>query len=277
MVISSCSAYLQIKFGTQLPIMPRPKPGSAETHRTMQVVNHVRALIEHGTLKPGDKIPPERDFARTLKISRASLRAGIGYLAALGIMKIKHGVGTFVADGPPDFGKASLSLIGALHGFQSWQLFEARSLLESGLAALAAERGTEEHHAALAEEVAEMFASVEKPTDYLIHDVLFHRIIAQASGNPILGAIMETVTSSMYDDRRKTVERSIDLRESAEMHREIYRAIRGRKPAEALKLMEQHLQMAKTAQGMERPAAKRAQGAKEKAAATNEAPRAHKN
>ncbi|MFP5236087.1 MAG: FadR/GntR family transcriptional regulator [Acidobacteriota bacterium] len=222
----------------------------------MQVVNHVRALIENGTLKPGDQIPPERDLARTLQISRASLRTGIGYLAALGVMKIKHGVGTFVADGPPDFGRASLSFIGALHGFQSWQMFEARILIESGMAALAAERGKEEHHAALAEEVAEMFATIDKPTDYLIHDVLFHRVIAQASGNPILASIMETVTSSMYDKRRKTVERAIDLRESAEMHREIYRAIRGRKPGEASKLMEQHLRMAQAAQGMERPVGK---------------------
>jgi GntR family transcriptional repressor for pyruvate dehydrogenase complex len=236
--------------------MPRSKPQTSESHRTMQVVNHVRALIENGTLKPGDQIPPERDLARTLQISRASLRTGIGYLAALGVMKIKHGVGTFVADGPPDFGRASLSFIGALHGFQSWQMFEARILLESGMAALAAERGKEEHHAALAEEVAEMFATLDKPTDYLIHDVLFHRVIAQASGNPILASIMETVTSTMYDKRRKTVERAIDLRESAEMHREIYRAIRARKPAEASKLMEQHLRMAQAAQGMERPVAK---------------------
>ena len=223
----------------------------------MQVVNHVRTLIENGTLKSGDQIPPERDLARTLQISRASLRTGIGYLAALGVMKIKHGVGTFVADGPPDFGRASLSFIGALHGFQSWQMFEARILLESGLAALAAERGKEEHHAALAEEVAEMFAAIDTPTDYLIHDVLFHRLVAQASGNPILASIMETITSSMYDKRRKTVERAIDLRESAEMHREIYRAIRGRKPADARRLMEQHLKMAQTAQGMERPVSKR--------------------
>jgi GntR family transcriptional regulator, transcriptional repressor for pyruvate dehydrogenase complex len=237
--------------------MPRTKAPISESHRTMQVVNHVRALIENGTLKPGDQIPPERDLARTLQISRASLRTGIGYLAALGVMKIKHGVGTFVADGPPDFGRASLSFIGALHGFQSWQMFEARILLESGLAALAAERSKEEHHAALAEEVAEMFATIDKPTEYLIHDVLFHRIIAQASGNPILASIMETVTSSMYDKRRKTVERAMDLRESAEMHREIYRAIRGRKPAEARRLMEQHLQMAQAAQGMERPVNKR--------------------
>jgi GntR family transcriptional repressor for pyruvate dehydrogenase complex len=219
----------------------------------MDVVNHVRSLLENGTLRPGDKIPPERDFARTLKISRASLRTGIGYLAAMGVMKIRHGVGTFVADGPPDFGEASLSLMGALHGFQSWQMFEARSILESSLAALAAERGKEEHHTALAEEVAEMFATLNAPSDYLIHDVLFHRIIAQASGNPILAAIMETVTSSMYDRRRRTVEHATDLRESAEMHREIFRAIRARKPLDARRLMEEHLRLAQVAQGVQHP------------------------
>jgi len=223
----------------------------------MQVVNHVRAMIENGSLKPGDQIPSERELAKALKISRASLRTGIGYLAALGVMKIKHGVGTFVADGPPDFGQASLSFIGALHGFQSWQMFEARILLETGLAALAAERGKEEHHAELAEQVAEMYASIDDPGEYLIHDVMFHRVIAQASGNPILAAIMETVTSSMYDQRRKTAERSTTLRESAEMHREIYRAIRARKPADARRFMEQHLRLAQSAQGMERPGAKR--------------------
>ncbi len=233
----------------------------------MQVVNHVRAMIENGTLKRGDQIPPERDFARMLNISRATLRAGIGYLAALGVMKIKHGVGTFVADGPPDFGQASLSFIGALHGFQSWQMFEARIMLETGLAALAAERGKEEHHAALAEEVAEMFASVENPVEYLVHDVLFHRIIAQASGNPILAAIMETVTSSMYDKRRKTVERATDLRESADMHRQIYRAIRTKSPLEARKLMEQHLRMAQAAQGMEKPSGRRSSNSTEQSPA----------
>lgn len=233
--------------------MRRLKKDQPDTHRTMKVVNHIRALIEDGTLQPGDKIPPEREFASSLKISRASLRTGIGYLAAMGVMKVRHGVGTFVADGPPEFSKSSLSLMGALHGFQTWQMFEARIILESQLAALAAERGKEEHHAAMSEEVAEMFASIEVPSDYLIHDIMFHRLISQASGNPILAALIETITSVLYDNRRKTVERSIDLRESAEMHREIYRAIRSRNAIEARKLMEQHLRMAQEAQGMERP------------------------
>jgi len=245
--------------------MPRVKEEEPNTHRTMQVVNHIRTLIESGTLQPGDKIPPEREFARSLKISRASLRTGIGYMAAMGVMKIRHGVGTFVADGPPQFGTASLSLIGALHGFQSWQMFEARIILESHLAALAAERGKQEQFSALAEEVADMFASMSTPAEYLIHDLLFHRIISQASGNPILAAIIETITSALYDTRRKTVERSTDMRESAEMHREIYRAIRARKPKEAHNLMEQHLRMAQIAQGMERPTGhKRASSASKK-------------
>ncbi|HEY1254702.1 MAG TPA: FadR/GntR family transcriptional regulator [Terracidiphilus sp.] len=233
--------------------MPRTKDDLPSPHRAMQVVNHIRALIADGTLQPGDKIPPEREFARSLNISRASLRTGLGYLAAMGVMKVRHGVGTFVANGPAEFGKASVSIMGALHGFQSWQMFEARLILEGNLAALAAERGTEKQHAALAEEVAEIFASVENPSDFLIHDVLFHRIVSQASSNPILAALMETITSSMYEKRRKSVERSIDLRESAEMHREIYRAIRGRDPVEARRLMEKHLRLAQTAQDMERP------------------------
>jgi GntR family transcriptional repressor for pyruvate dehydrogenase complex len=233
--------------------MTRSKQNLPDAHRTMQVVDHIKALIESGSLKPGDKIPPERDLARSLNMSRASLRTGIGYLAAMGVMKVRHGVGAFVADGPAEFSKVSMGLMGALHGVQSWQMFEARLILESSLAALAAERSKEEHHTALAEEVAEIFASMDSPTEFLIHDVLFHRIVAQAAGNPILSALMETITSSMYDKRRKTVERSIDLRESAEMHRKIFRAIRSRDAAEARKLMEQHLRLAQIAQGMESP------------------------
>ncbi len=231
--------------------MQRTRKDTPDTHRTMQVVNHIRKLIEDGTLQPGDKIPPEREFAQMLNISRASLRTGIGYLAAMGVMKIRHGVGTFVADGPPELGKSSFDLMGALYGFQLWQMFEARLILESHLAALAAERGKEEHHSALAEEVTEMYATFDKPGEYLIHDVSFHRIIARASGNPILAAVMETITSAMYDRRRKTVERSLDLRESAELHREIYKAIRARKPEEASRLMEKHLKLAQQAQGQE--------------------------
>ena len=172
---------------------------------TMQVVDHVRALISSGELKPGDRLPPERELARKLKISRSSLRAGIGFLSAMGVLKSRHGAGTFVSSGPPALDSSSLSVLGALHGFLPWQMFEARLVLEANVAALAAERATGEHIAELAEEVAEMYASLDDPQEYLIHDVRFHRTIARAAGNPILAALMETITANLYDTRRITV------------------------------------------------------------------------
>src|SRR5271170_5773362 len=217
----------------------------------MQVVEHVRSLISSGEVHPGDRLPPERELARKLKISRSSLRAGIGFLSAMGVLKSRHGAGTFVSSGPPALDSSSLSVLGALHGFLPWQMFEARLVLESNVAALAAERATDEHIAELAEEVAEMYAALTDPQEYLIHDVRFHRTIARASGNPILGALMETITASLYQIRSKTIQNAVDLKESSEMHREIYRAIRSHNPAQARRAMEQHLNLARLAQASE--------------------------
>ena len=172
----------------------------------------------------------------------------------MGVLKIRHGAGTFVSDGPPALDSSSLSVLGALHGFLPWQMFEARLVLEASIAALAAERSSEEFIAELAEEVAEMYASLDDPQQYLIHDIRFHRTIARAAGNPILATLMETITSNLYDKRRLTVERSLDLKESAEMHREIFRAIRSRNPQAARHAMERHLNLARMAQAAEQKA-----------------------
>ena len=218
---------------------------------TLQVVDHVRGLIASGALHPGDRLPPERELARELKISRSSLRAGIGFLSAMGVLKSRHGAGTFVSSGPPALDSSSLSVLGALHGFLPWQMFEARQVIEASIAALAAERATGEHIAILAEEVAEMYATLDDPQQYLIHDIRFHRTIARAAGNPILAALMETISANLYDNRHLTVENSQDLKQSAEMHREIFRAIRSHNPHQAKQSMEQHLNLARTAQAAE--------------------------
>jgi GntR family transcriptional repressor for pyruvate dehydrogenase complex len=219
---------------------------------TMQVVDHVRNLVKNGTLKPGHQLPPERELARELKISRASLRAGIGFLSAMGVLKSRHGAGTFLSDGPPALDSNSLAVLGALHGFLPWQMFEARLVLEANVAELAAERATDDHISELAEEVAEMFSAVNDPQEYLIHDIRFHRTIARAAGNPILGALMETISAHLYGNRRLTVANSLDIKESAEMHRVIYRAIRSHNPLAARKAMVEHLNLARMAQAAEK-------------------------
>ena len=224
---------------------------SPHSQLTMQVVEYVRGLIDRGELRPGDRLPPERELARSLKISRSSLRSGIGFLSAMGVLKSRHGAGTFVSSGPAALDSNSLSVLGSLHHFLPWQMFEARLVLEANIAALAAERATDEHIAELAEEVTEMYAALDDPHEYLVHDVRFHRTIAKAAGNPILGALMETIASNLYDNRQLTVANTLDLKESAEMHREIYRAIRSHNPLQARKTMEEHLNLARMSQAAE--------------------------
>jgi GntR family transcriptional repressor for pyruvate dehydrogenase complex len=212
-----------------------------------QVVIQVREMIRGGQLKPGDRLPSERELAKRLGISRASLRHGLRFLAAIGVLTSRHGSGTFIADGPPALDSEPLRMLADLHRFTPDEMFEARKLLEVGLAGLAAKNATDEHLAMMAEEIAEMYAKMEDPQEYLVHDIRFHRAIAAASGNQILAALMNMVSTAMYERRRATVERATDLKESAELHRMIYRLIRARKPDEARAAMNEHLSLAQQA------------------------------
>jgi len=219
------------------------------------VVAHVRALIDQGQLKPGHRLPAERELAVQIGVSRPSVRAGLRALAAMGVVQSRHGAGTFIRSGPPVLGSEPLSFLAALHGFTRDEMFEARRVLEVGVAGLAAERAAGEHLATIAEEITGMYASLEEPLAFLRHDIRFHRAVAAASGNPILASLVEMVSALFYEQRRKTAGRARDLRESAEMHRTIYNALRTRDAARAREMMNEHLSRAQAQQTMEEAAA----------------------
>ena len=194
---------------------------------------------------------PERELAVQLGVSRPSVRAGLRSLAAIGVLQTRHGAGTFITDGPPTLGAEPLSFLAALHGFTRDEMFEARRALEVGVAGLAAERATDEQIATIAEEVTGMYASLDDPQAFLIHDIRFHRAVASASGNPILASLVEMVSALFYEHRRKTAQNGRDLKESAQMHRVVYHAIRGRDAKRARSAMSEHLLLAQQAQSLE--------------------------
>jgi GntR family transcriptional repressor for pyruvate dehydrogenase complex len=227
-------------------------PGTVLARSTRdRVVEHVRRLIENGRLKPGDRLPSERDLALELGVSRPSVRSGLEALESMGVVVSRRGAGNFIADGPPDLGIEPLSLLASLHGFTPNEMFEARLVLEVGVVGLAARHAAGEPIAAMAEEVTEMFASLEDPAAFLRHDVRFHRAIASGCGNRVLAALMEMVAAQFYELRKETVQNARDLRESAEMHRRIFRAIRARDEGAARVAMTEHLQQAQHAQTLE--------------------------
>jgi GntR family transcriptional regulator, transcriptional repressor for pyruvate dehydrogenase complex len=230
---------------------PTSSRGGADTTVGAQVVEHVRKLIEAGRLGPGDRLPPERELAQKIGVSRPSLRSGLRSLQAMGVVQARQGAGTFISDGPPKLGEAPLRFLAALHGFTRDKMFEARRVLEVGTAGLAAERASGDQMAAISEEVASMFATLDQPLEFLRHDVQFHRAVAAGSQNPVLATLIDTVSELVFETRRSTVERATDLKESAEMHRRIYQAIKAKSAERARAEMGEHLDMARQAQAGE--------------------------
>ena len=136
----------------------------------------MRELIDRGALGPGARLPPERDLAAQVGVSRPTVRAGLRTLAALGVVRSRRGSGTYIPDGPPTLGAEALSFLAALHKFTVDDVYEARRILEVGAAGLAAERATPDQLATLADEVASLFASLHDRQVFLVHDINFHRV-----------------------------------------------------------------------------------------------------
>ena len=219
-----------------------------------QVVSFVRGLIEDKALRPGDRLPAERALAARIGVSRPTMRMGLHALAAMGCVQSRHGSGTYIPDGPPALGTESLSLLAALHDFTQPQMYDARRILEVGAAGLAAECATADHIASLAEAVVSLFASTDDPQRFLVHDIGFHRLVAAASGNPIIAAVVEMVSALYYEQRRDTAAQASDrdLRDAADAHRRIYQAIRARDVDAARRAMNEHLLQASAHQRAER-------------------------
>jgi len=224
---------------------------AAAAMTTEQVVARVYALIKRDDLKPGDRLPPERELAKQLGISRPSLRAGLGSLISMGVLQSRQGAGTFIVDGPPALDSEPLRLLAQLHGFSFDHMFETRSILEVSAAGLAAERATAEHLAVMSDEIAEMFAALKDPQQFLVHDIGFHRAVAAACGNPTLATLVEMVSAILYERRRDTIDRAHDFNEALDLHRRVYRAIRARKPDDARVAMREHIVRAQRAFALE--------------------------
>ncbi len=227
------------------------KPMVVASAATAMVADHVRRKILSGELRRGQQLPSEREMVNSLGVSRTSVRAGLQLLASKGILVIRHGTGTFVADGPLVLDSEQFHFLSALHGFSRTDMFEARRSLESTVAGLAAERATGDDLAAISDAVTGMFVSLGDALEFLRYDAAFHRAVAEASKNPIMASLVEMVSGMFFEARKGTAHRGRDLQPVAEKHRLIYRAIRDRDATAASQRMVEHLMGAERLQEIE--------------------------
>jgi GntR family transcriptional repressor for pyruvate dehydrogenase complex len=211
-----------------------------------RIAEQIQDLIARRRLKEGDRLPSEAELARLLRVSRPSLREALKTLAAVGLLEIRHGQGTFVTDG--NVARALDRATSAwFEGSGTGRyLLEMRQLLEPPAAAWAAERATPEERAALAEIVSRMRAV--RPDDPDLVETLqrldteLHHRIAETTHNPVLVRMMRSLLDLLSESRKRSLRIPGQGLKSVRFHSAIARAIARQDPRGAARAMREHLE-----------------------------------
>ena len=210
-----------------------------------QVFEQLRELIYKGAFKPEQQIPPERDLAASMEVSRTSVRNAIDKLVTLGLLNQIQGLGTFVSS--PETRKGNpLSVEMTTDEATFSDLLEVRMGLECNAAKLAATRATKQDLAAMRdslEEMAEDLATTNAISTTA--DTAFHMAVAFSSKNPVLLNLTRNFYDFLYIGIKKNLarmkENEVAYEDVLEQHRAIYRYIVDREPQNAHDAMRTHI------------------------------------
>ena len=154
------------------------------------IVDQIIDLISRRVLRPGDRLPSERELCRRFDVGRSSVREALKSLSVMGVLDGRVGDGTFVSD-DDRYLECTRQLGGMLLDPKKMEdLIETRLMLESHTAFWAASRATPDNLAAMAKTLEGMALALEVPEDFLAHDVQFHLEVARATQNTILSSLV---------------------------------------------------------------------------------------
>jgi GntR family transcriptional repressor for pyruvate dehydrogenase complex len=215
------------------PLRPVSRPRLYE-----QVAQQILAWVRDTDLKAGDRLPPERDLAARLGVSRATVSQALVAMEVVGIVHVRHGDGAVLVDS-----SGSSRLVDALrrHAQQLPDIIDAREALESKLAALAAVRRTEEDLARIDAALADMERDIEAGGRGVDGDESFHGAVTLAGHSPLLHKLMSEISDLIRETRIESLSQPGRPRESLEGHRTIADAIRDRDPDAAAAAMRAHV------------------------------------
>jgi GntR family transcriptional repressor for pyruvate dehydrogenase complex len=206
-----------------------------------KVVKQVQDIIRDGLLRPGDMLPPERELAERLHISRGSLREAILALESMGLVEPRHGEGTVVRDlsAAPLVNQLSVMLVQkrALVG----ELLEFRLMVEPTLAARAAANATEEEIIHLEEILSRQKAKIDRGELAIEEDSKFHYAIAQAARNSVVLKVLDVFMDYLRESRELSLQVEGRPQRSLNSHRRILNAIARKNSAAAEKAMRTHI------------------------------------
>jgi GntR family transcriptional repressor for pyruvate dehydrogenase complex len=210
------------------------------TDLTAQLLTGFKDLITRGVLKPGSKLPPERELARMFGVSRSSLRQALKVLDIMGILSQRVGDGSYLRSGASTILNEPLDFLVSLEGIDFNELVEARLIVEPELAARAAERATAEDLRAIEQCLKLMESCKSDPIKIVEEDYAFHQAIHRAARNRICESMFCVAHKAVMTSIMITTHQ-VELSHTLAFHSDIYKAIRGRKPKQARRVMTEHL------------------------------------
>lgn len=215
---------------------------------TRSVSDHLQALILQGELKPGDRLPSQRDLAKQLGVSRPSLREAISKLEVLGLVGVRVGSGVYVA---PQSARAPLWRFA--DRCSPRDVYEARYGLEGYAARLAAQRVTSAH-------VRELDATIEAMSAALAADDIagmatadsaFHDLVFTLAANPVLAGMYKPVRDLAVETQRLPMTLRIRLGDTLREHEHVCARIAAGDSEGAEAAMTHHIKAAALRYGIE--------------------------
>ncbi len=209
------------------------------------VFEQIRDLIYVGRVKPGDRLPAERELADTMGVSRPTIREAVGRLVTLGFLEQHQGQGTFVRDVAGEPGRNPLQALVANAQDVARHLLEVRLGLECNAAVLAARRATEEDILQLESSLESIRRLTDAGHTAFREDVYFHMRIAYASKNPVQITLMKYFYDLLLQGIRENLEHLYRVPDNKRLirsqHEGVFLAIRNRDTHAAFDAMRQHI------------------------------------
>lgn len=203
-----------------------------------EVAEQLRTLMQRGELRPGDRLPPERELAGQFGVSRATIRQALSVLQAVGVVESRVGSGTFTRI--PDVHNVT-NLAGALRQAEAGLIeqLELRRIVEPQVAGLAAERAQPADVDLLEQHLAEQRAHVADPS-FIDADSAFHLAIAEATKNSLLVKMVQGIHELLRESRELSWQGHGGA-DPLEQHQQIARAIERNDAAGAYSAMTDHV------------------------------------
>lgn len=224
------------------PIVPPREPGTEDANARNGTVEILQRMIRSGALKPGEPLPPQRDLAEQLGVSRSSLREAISELRAVGMLWTKPRQGTYVNDMGDRF-QGERHADNLLDSFTPGNIYEFRMMIEGNSARLAAMSATEADDAFLRDNMNQLKEAVRlgELLTYTKLDHAFHRYIIGLSRNAFFEEVYDRYEVLMRESQRRPLTWHRELWQPVNEHENVAEAIKQRNPDMARYFMRLHL------------------------------------